>query len=369
MNIRTPAQLAVLLTAVTFVSPAFAQNYDTKVFNVTVGAEPVDQATPSFPSGLRRGQEGWVSINYVITPEGNVSNPVILDSVGGVGFEESAREVVAEWRFEAPGEELANNTTNIRFEIKDGRDLATANFMRRYQGILQHLHYEETEKARSSVESTLQRGGWNLYESTMLWLMVGRVDGAEGNNVGKLEHYRRALGVSNRNSLADDDLRDLLVKMFTLEMELSQYAAAKSTLNRLTVLPGSEPQLTELREQIAELEKQLDSDAPITAEAMLFNPCNATEGEPLWSYTPVRRSFSFARLDGNVERFEVRCERDRLEGPVKTGTSWALPEKAKNCRVIVFGDDGASFQFVEHNETESTDATADAAVARSDVLD
>jgi hypothetical protein len=200
-------------------------------------------------------------------------------------------------------------------------------------------------------------------------MIVGRVDGAEGNNAGKLEHYRRALGVSNRNSLADDDLRDLLAKMFTLEMELEQYAAAKSTLNRLTALPGSEPQLAEMREQIAELEKQLDSDAPITAEATLFNPCNASDGEPLWSYTPVRRSFSFARLDGNVERFEVRCERNRLEGPVKAGTSWALPEDAKNCRVIVFGDDGASFQFVEHNETESPDATAEAAVARSDVLD
>jgi hypothetical protein len=247
--------------------------------------------------------------------------------------------------------------------------MATSNFMRRYKGILQNLHYEENDKAREAVVATLERGGWNLYESTMLWLMVGRVEGALGNSAGKLEHYRRALGVSNRNSLDDDDLRELLSKIFILEMELSQYAAAQKTLNRLTLEPGSQQELAGIREQIAKLERQLASDAPISARATLFNPCNAKQGHPLWTYVPVRRTFSFAALNGNVERFEVRCERERLEGPIEAEKTWSLPDGAKNCQVFVFGDDGASFEFVEHLETESDDATGLTAVARSDVLD
>ena len=369
MNIRTIAQLAVALAAIAAVSPAVAQNYDTRIYNISVGAEPLEQDIPSFPSGLRVGQEGWVSVNYVITADGQATDPVILDSVGGGGFEKSAREAVLDWRFEPPGEELANNTTNIRFEIHDGRDKATPNFMRRYRSILQHLHYEENEDARKSVTSTLERGGWNLYESTMLWLMVGRVEGADGNSAGKLEHYRRALGVSNRNSLDDDELRDLLAKMFTLEMELAQYAAARRTLDQLMLQPGAGEAVAGLREQMSKLDEKLTGDSPIAAEAMLFNPSHTDDGEPIWAYSPVRQSFSFARLNGNVERFEVRCERNRLEGPVNAGKSWSLPEEAEKCRVIVFGDDGASFQFVEHNETESADATAEVAVARSDVLD
>jgi hypothetical protein len=349
MNLRTVTQLAVALAAFAAVSPAVAQNYDTRIYNVSVGAEPIEQATPSFPSGLRIGQEGWVSINYVITADGQAIDPVILDSVGGIGFEQSAREAL--------------------LEIHDGRDKATPNFMRRYRSILQHLHYEENADARKSVISTLERGGWNLYESTMLWLMVGRVAGAEGDNAAKLEHYRRALGVSNRNSLDDEDLRDLLAKMFTLEMELSQYAAAKRTLDRLMLQPGAAESVAGLRELMAKLDAELASDSPIAAEATLFRPCQTEDGEPIWAYSPVRQSFSFARLNGNVERFEVRCERNRLEGPVKSGKTWSLPEAAQKCQVIVFGDDGASFQFVEHNETESSEATAEAAVARSDVLD
>ncbi len=369
MKLQKIVTLTVVLTGIAFASPAEAQNYDFKVYNTSVGAKPVEQKNPSYPSGLRRGQEGWVSVNYMITADGAVADPVIVDSVGGGVFEESVRKAVVRWRFEPPGELLANNTTNIRFEIHNGRDKATPNFLRRYQGILQHLHYEENDKAREAVVSTLDRGGWNLYESTMLWLMVGRVEGADGNSAGKLEHYRRALGVSNRNSLDDDDLRELLSKMFVLEMELSQYAAAKKTLNRLTLEPGSQQELAGIREQIAELEHQLASDTPISAQATLFNPCNAKQGQPLWTYAPARRTFSFAALNGNVERFEVRCERERLEGPVEAERTWSLPQEAKNCQVFVFGEDGASFEFVEHLETESDDATGLTAVARSDVLD
>ena len=89
----------------------------------------------------------------------------------------------------------------------------------------------------------------------------------------------------------------------------------------------------------------------------------------LWTYVPARRAFSFEALSGNVERFEVRCERNRLEGPVETGRTWSLPDGASDCRVFVFGEQGASFEFVEHTETESSDVAARTAVARSDVLD
>jgi TonB family protein len=369
MKLQKIATLAVVLAGIAFAPARAAQNYDLKIFNTSVGAKPVEQKNPTYPAGLRRGQEGWVSVNYVITADGMVADPVIVDSVGGGVFEESVREAAANWRFDPPGVLLANNTTNIRFEIHNGRDMATSNFMRRYQGILQNLHNEENDKAREAVVSTLERGGWNLYESTMLWLMVGRVEGALGNSAGKLEHYRRALGVSNRNSLEDDDLRELLAKIFVLEMELSQYAAAQKTLNRLTLEPGSQEQLADIREQIVELERKLASDAPISAQATLFNPCNSEQGRPLWAYVPARRTFSFAALNGNVERFEVRCERERLEGPIAAEKTWSLPEGASNCQVFVFGEDGASFEFVEHNEAQIPDATGEATVAMSDVLD
>ncbi len=367
---RATLYCAAAIIALGTVSPAIAKNYDIKIENTSVAAVPVDQPNPSFAGeGVRRGQEGWVLINFVVTPDGRAVDPIVVDSSGGHQFEESARAVLDQWLFEAPGEERANNTAEIRFEIPRSRDRASSDFMRRYRLIVTNLFYEDVEKARARVDQALEIGGWNLYESTMLWLMVGRVEGAEDNATGKLETYRRALGTSNRISLGVDDRKDLLIKLFKLEIEHAQYAAATETFRMLEDEPGSQNTVESLQDKIAEMERSLAAAEPIVARATVFNPCNSEEGKPLWTYVPVRRTFSFAALSGNVERFEVRCERDRLQGLVEAGKTWSLPASAGSCQVFVFGDDGASFEFVEHSETESVDATDQTAVARSNVLD
>ena len=369
-NIRIHQFVIAVLMCVGAVSTAAAQNYVFSVDNAGVMATPLEQANPVFPSkGVRSGQEGWVRLSFVITADGTATDPVVIDATGGSPFEQSARDVVSKWRFEPPGSELPNNVVDIRFEIYRGRDMATSNFMRRYRRIMTHLHHEENEDARAQVDSTNELGGWNLYESTMLCLMLGRVDGAEGNMTGKLENYRRALGVSNRRSLDGEDRRDLLAKMFGLQFERGQYAAAQRTLNLLKKEIGSEKEVTQLQRQAEELSRYLGEPGPIKANAAVYNPCNCDAGVPLWSYQPVRRTFSFDGMSGNVERFEARCDRDRLQGPVEAGKRWTLPENAGSCRVFVFGDDGSSFDFVEHSDAEPDLVSEPSVVARSDVLD
>ena len=369
MKLRYIAGLAIAFTAMLLATPAAAQKYDFKIQNGSVGSEPVEQPHPAYPSRLRPGQEGWVRVNYIITAEGTATSPIVIDSVGGEVFEAAVIDRMPDWRFEPPGEELANNISSIRFEMYRGRDKATSNFMRRTKSVMEDLVRENIEDAREDIDAVFKLGGWNLYESTMLWLIAGRVAGAEGDSFGKLESYRRALGVGNRNALNDNGLRDLLKNLFDLEMELGQYAAAQRSLDRLRNVPGSESLLAELAEPSARLEQLLAADKPLTARARLYRPGNSGDGASLWSYVPARPTFSFDALSGNVERFEVRCERDRLEGPVKAGKTWSLPAGKGDCRVFVFGEDGASFDFIEHNASESVDAAARTAVARSDVLD
>lgn len=369
MSIRSAAGLVVALAALTVAAPAAAQKYDFTIQNAAVGAAPIEQPHPAYPSKLRRGQEGWVRVNYVITPDGKAASPIVIDSVGGTVFETAVIERLADWRFEPPGEALANNTTNIRFEMYRGRDKATSNFMRSSRSVMESLVREDLDAAREDIDAIFRRGGWNLYESTMLWLIAGRLAGAEGDPDAKHESYRRALGVGNRNALDDKGLRDLLKNLFDLEMELGHYAAARRTLDRLQAMPGSAPLVEELAAPAARLEQLTAAAAPLAARARLYRPGDSADSTALWTYVPARRTFSFDALSGNVERFEVRCERDRLEGPVEAGRTWSLPEGTGDCRVFVFGADGASFEFIEHSESESVDVAARSAVARSDVLD
>jgi TonB family protein len=369
MTIRSIAGLVVALAALAAAAPAAAQKYDFTIQNAAVGSAPIEQPHPAYPSKLRPGQEGWVRVNYIITPDGKAVSPIVIDSVGGTVFEAAVIERLPEWRFEPPGEELSNNTTNIRFEMYRGRDRATSIFMRSSRSVMENLVREKLDAAREDIDAVFNRGGWNLYESTMLWLIAGRLAGAEGDPDAKHESYRRALGVGNRQALDDQGLRDLLKNLFDLEMELGHYAAAQHTLERLRTVPGSAPLVDELGEPAARLGELLAAAEPLAARARLYRPGGSVDSTALWTYVPARGAFSFDALSGNVERFEVRCERDRLEGPVEAGRTWSLPEGAGDCRVFVFGADGASFDFIEHSESESVDATARSAVARSDVLD
>ena len=133
---------------------------------------------------------------------------------------------------------------------------------------------------------------------------------------------------------------------------------------------GSSAGVAVLREHIAEMEQRLTGAELLRATAMLYNHCDCDAGEPVWACSPVRQTFSFDALSGNVKRLEVRCEHDRLQGAVDADKRWTLPEEAGSCRVFVFGDDGARFEFVEHGDAQTEDpAATPPAVARNDVLD
>lgn len=369
---RMAGQMVLTLAATLgLASASYAQTHEYALGNIG-SAVPIEQADPEYPGHkVRSGQEGWVRMHFVVAPDGRASDPIIIDSSGGVGFEEEARKVMTKWRFEAPasGTELPNNIVNIRSEYRRGRDAATSNFIRRYRRIVTHLHHEEYDTARKQVDEAYELGGWNLYESAMLWLMLGRVDGAEGNLIGKLENYHRALSVGTRKSLSGKDRRELLSRIFELEDRYGLYANASRTFALLEKDVKSRADLAEFAERATAIKAMMKSEETLSANATIYNPCDCDSGEPLWYYRPARRTFSFANLNGNVQRFEARCENHRIRDDVVEGKSWTLAPDWGSCRVFVFGDDGATFDFLEHLSDNQDESTGGDAVARSHVLD
>lgn len=373
-GIRCLRRFAALFVFASMLYPAsvFAKKFEVEMDTSGVAAPAVEQSAPAFPDGkMRRGQEGWVRLNFVVGPDGRALDPIIVDSSGGKLFEQSALAVIDNWRFQPSdaGMEVANNTVDVRFEIEGDRDRATRNFLRRYRRIVQDLYYENLDKARDQVDAANEFGGWNLYESTMLALLNGRVEAAEGDNVGQLEHYRRALAVSNRTALDGEQRRDVISKIFELEIETQQYGTAITTLEELHAEPGSDTVLASIADAVTRLESSIGGSEPIVANATIYNPCDCDAGDPLWTYSPVRRSFSFDELNGNVERFEARCESNRISAQVETDTKWSLPADWGSCQVFVFGDDAATFEFIEHGEDTGDISVGRSAVASNDVLD
>ena len=368
------AALKLALAFALVVAPVAAAHAQTYLISISNNgdAEVLEQPEPAYPGGeVPQGQEGWVRMHFVVAPDGSAVDPVIIDSSGGAGFESAAIEASSSWRFEASetGAEQPNNLVNIRTRIRRGSDGPSSDFIRGYRDIMRNVVAENVEVARSKVDEAQARGGWNLYESTLLWLLVGRVESAEGDMSDKLEAYRRALSMSTRRSLGDKDRVGLMGRIFALQDEYGQYADAMRTYTRLEKSDGSKDLAAELSPRATEIEALMQSDEALTANATIYNPCDCEAGKPLWYYRPARRTFSFANLNGNVERFEARCDSQRISGDVKVDKSWTLAPAWGNCRVFVFGDDGATFDFVEHASDGEEQGAGEDAVARNHVLD
>jgi len=366
--------IAVLAGAVLALAAAqaHANKYDVQLDTSGVAAAAVEQAAPDFPDGgMRGGQEGWVRMSFIVDPDGNAVDPVVVDSLGGAAFEQAALDVVSSWRFAAPeaGAQSAGNTVEVRFEISKDRDRASRSFLRRFRDIVSDLYYEKPANAREKVDMANDFGGWNLYESTMLALLNARVEAAEGDHVEELEYYRRALAVSGPATLDRKERIEILSRIFELEVDSRQYGDALATLEQLRTEKGSDEALAELSDRIRQLDEAIEGDAAMVAGATIYNPCDCDTGTPLWVYAPVRRDFSFAEVNGNVERFEARCESPSLGAPVATGTRWSLPAEWGSCRIFVFGEDAATFDLIEYREDPGGADVGGSAVASSDVVD
>ena len=347
---RQPWSLHALTFVLAATLPVLAAAEEYEVITRNQGTSLIlEKGAANYPGNrVRSGQEGWVRASFVVDPDGRAIDPIIMDSSGGTAFENSLIESLADWRFEPSTAELPNNVIDFRHEIRRGRDAATSNFIRRTKRIMTHLLNDEVEDARAQIDEAYKLGGWNLYESTMLWLMMGRVEGAEGNQAGKLEMYQRALKMGNAKALPREDRIELLEKIFLLQIYFDQYSGAIRSAQTIENTRNNEETLERIAPRLEEIEGIVADADVIRASATIANHCDCDEGTPLWHYVPVRRIFSFEDTSGNVERFEARCESQRISGTVELGKTWTLDPEWGFCRVFVYGDDGASFRFVEH---------------------
>ena len=296
---RTAQGTLSLFAIAGLASTANAQTYLIDISNIG-DAVVIEQADPEYPGGIvPRAQEGWVRMHIVIGPDGEAIDPIIVDSSGGQPFEDEAIKAARAWRFEASksGVEIPNNLVNIRTRIRRGSDGPSSDFIRQYRNIMRQIVGEQVEAARSLVEATTERGGWNLYESTLLWLLIGRVEAAEGDRIDQLEAYRRALSISTARSLGEKDRLGLLGRIFTLQDGAGHYADAARTFARLKKMDEDSELAAELAPRAAEIEALLQSGETLTASATIYNPCDCGAGQPLWYYRPTRRTFSFANLE------------------------------------------------------------------------
>ena len=88
---------------------------------------PLVRIAPDYPPrALSRGLEGWVKVQFTITPTGTVQNAIVVDADPKNMFDDAALKAIARWRYNPKVEggvavERVGVQTIIRFQLEQER--------------------------------------------------------------------------------------------------------------------------------------------------------------------------------------------------------------------------------------------------------
>jgi len=141
--------------------------------------------------------------------------------------------------------------------------------------------------------------------------------------------------------LTDDVLRSALYKRTVLAMLVSQHQLA---LDSYQLLQAREPMPADdkIHEQIKTVIAALESPEPRALRAQIV--------EDRWTFTPARRIFTVANVEGKLDRINARCQRRDLELEYQKDVDWTLPATLGSCVLDFEGRDGTTFVVYEFAE-------------------
>jgi len=109
-------------------TPVLDPNSAITKMNMTAGSDrdviPLVRIAPDYPRrAASRGIEGWVQVQFTITPTGTVKDAVVVDANPKKTFDEAALKAIARWRYNPRVEggvavERVGVQTIIRFELE-----------------------------------------------------------------------------------------------------------------------------------------------------------------------------------------------------------------------------------------------------------
>lgn len=213
--------------------------------------------------------------------------------------------------------------------------------------ISQLLDAKDNKKALSEIDKTLRREVRTVFDYALLHELKTTALMATNDAFAALEAVKLAT-LSSTNArgeeeffLTDDILRSALYKRFVLAMLLSQNQYARDTYDLLQArvpMPADD----RIHEQVKAVIAALESPEPRALQAQIV--------EDRWTFTPARRIFTVANVEGKLDRINARCQRRDLELEYQPDVDWTLPASLGSCELDFEGRDGTKFvvyEFVE----------------------
>jgi len=288
------------------------------------------------------GFEGWVMVRFSVLADGTTADVRVVDSMPPRLSTGDAVAVVKGWKFtpavsDGKPVDWHNNLVLVSYDIEEIPLEPSLVFSGAYLEVEEYLNREKYEQAKSRNVKMLKDSTRRLYEIGLAQTQLAMIE-------LKLADYHAAYTAITRATLSEvdqltpKDLKVALLYRFAIEVQLGRYMEALQTFERrqaLEPLPDDNDAIKHSRA----ITEALGGDDALAVKARI--------DEDPWTYQLVRRVFTIADLDGQIEAIEVECNRRKTVLKFQDNAEWKLPESWGECTLFIDGKRGTTFTVYE----------------------
>jgi TonB family protein len=303
------------------------------------------------PYELRRNQQGWVIVSFVVSADGSVVDPIVDDSSGSEAFEKATLKAVRNWQYEPTtwqGEAVGQWRSRqlVTFALEYSHILVGRKFFHRYGNINQSIDEGDFDAAKSLIDDTREEMDLNVFEVSRLWLARGRLAGEQGDLREQLRCFRKAT-IGKGRWIDATDYPKLQYAIVRLELQLGEYAPALRDYEELQQSRKGAKLAKNLEASVQSVRDLVGGNKTFAIAGSLAANANCEQCDAFWTYEPLRNTFSIDSMQGAIDHVETRCTFARQYFEFADTDTWTLPDDRGDCIIAVFGDAGTQFRLLE----------------------
>lgn len=305
---------------------------------------------PSYPqSEGRKGVEGWVVVNFMVSAEGNIFEPSIVGSTGSKKFEDNALKALEGGKYKPASLDgkPVEGSSYIRFQYSlENKWVGARNrFVNRHKRFVKAIRDNDKKNAKKFIDRYRDESDLNNYERAYLNFDRASYAKLYGTKLEEMRYLNTALLFEGDY---DDDSRflppELILsvrrQLYMAQTETNYFYDAMRSYYLIRNKHGEEA--------VSDFQAAHEKMQEILKSNIRYGIPARTNGNGLWTINLFKSNFSINSKDSIINELKLRCEKKFVFFAFKEGDKHEIPKSWGACNLQVLGAADSEFDLVQY---------------------